>query len=84
VDRPRAATTSSKAEVLVGVGASGRDENGWKTPLPFSYPLFIIENGIRPGIVGNKNRSGINGIAKTEILAKTHNLIQIEMVLMFD
>jgi hypothetical protein len=33
-----------------------------KTPLPFPYPYFIIENGIESGIVGNGN--GINGIAK--------------------
>jgi hypothetical protein len=36
-----------------------------KTPLPFPYPYFIIGNGIETGIVGNENRSGINGIAKT-------------------
>jgi hypothetical protein len=36
-----------------------------KTPLLFSYPHFIIGNGIGSEIVGNGNRSGINGIAKT-------------------
>jgi hypothetical protein len=36
-----------------------------KNTLPFSYPHFIIENGIGSGIVGNRNGSGINGIAKT-------------------
>jgi hypothetical protein len=49
--------------------ALGRDENGRKrmekTPLPFPYPHFIIGNGIGSGIVENGNRSGINGIAKT-------------------
>jgi hypothetical protein len=36
-----------------------------KIPLPFPYPHFIIENGIGSEIVGNGNKSGINGIAKT-------------------
>jgi hypothetical protein len=36
-----------------------------KTPLPFLYPHFIIEKGIRSGIVENGNWSGINGIEKT-------------------
>jgi hypothetical protein len=40
-----------------------------KTHLPFSYPHFIIENGIESGIVENGNGSGINGIAKTNYLA---------------
>jgi hypothetical protein len=35
-----------------------------KTPLPFPYPHFIIENGIRSGIVENGNGSGINGTVK--------------------
>jgi hypothetical protein len=58
-----------------------------KTPLSFPYPHFIIGKGIGSEIVGNGNGSGINGIAKrkeTEILTETHNLIQIEMLLMFD
>jgi hypothetical protein len=58
-----------------------------KIPLPFPYPHFIIGNGIGFGIVGNGNRSVINGIAKMNgngILTETHNLIQIEMLLMFD
>jgi hypothetical protein len=42
-----------------------RDENGWKTHLPFPYPHFIIRNGIGSEIVGNGNGSGINGIEKT-------------------
>jgi hypothetical protein len=36
-----------------------------KTTLPFSYPHFIIGNGIGSGIVENRNGSGINRIAKT-------------------
>jgi hypothetical protein len=40
-------------------------ETDGKTPLPFSYLNFIVGNGIGPGIVGNGNESGINGIAKT-------------------
>jgi hypothetical protein len=36
-----------------------------KISLPFQYPHFIIGNGIGSGIVGNRNKSGINGIAKT-------------------
>jgi hypothetical protein len=39
------------------------DGNEQKTPLPFSYPHFIIGNMIGSGIVGNGNV--INGIAKT-------------------
>jgi hypothetical protein len=35
-----------------------------KPRLPFSYPHFIIGNGIGSGIAGNGNGSGINGIAK--------------------
>jgi hypothetical protein len=41
------------------------DGNRRKTHLSFPYPHFIIENWIGSGIVGNGNRSGINGIAKT-------------------
>jgi hypothetical protein len=41
------------------------DRNGWKIPLSFSYPYFIIGNGIGSGTVGNENGSRINGIAKT-------------------
>jgi hypothetical protein len=58
-----------------------------KTTLSFPYPHFIIENEIKSEIVGNGKRSGINGIAKTngnENTNETHNLIQIEMLLMFD
>lgn len=36
-----------------------------KTSLPFTYPHFIIVNGIESGIAGNGNGSGINGIEKT-------------------
>jgi hypothetical protein len=40
-------------------------ETDGKTLLPFSYPYFIIGNGVGSGIVGNGNGSGINGITKT-------------------
>jgi tellurite resistance protein TehA-like permease len=45
-----------------------RDENGRKrteNPFPVSVSAFIFGNGIGSRIVGNGNRSGINGIAKT-------------------
>jgi hypothetical protein len=42
-----------------------KDENEWKNPSSVSVSAFFIENGIRSGIVGNENGSGINGIAKT-------------------
>jgi hypothetical protein len=65
-----------------------RDENirKWtENPLLFPYPHFIIRNGIGSGIVGNENGSEINRIAKTNGNGNTNeNLIQIEMVLMFD
>jgi hypothetical protein len=55
-------------------------------PLLFPYLYFIIENRIGYEIVGNINESGDKQNyenEETEILTKTHNLIQTEMVLMF-
>jgi hypothetical protein len=39
-----------------------------KNPSPslFPYPYFIVKNEIRSERVGNENRSGINGISKTD------------------
>ena len=50
-------------KLLMHIGLGMKTDG--KTPLPFPYPYFIIGNGIETGIVGNENRSGINGIAKT-------------------
>jgi hypothetical protein len=52
-----------------------------------SVSVFYYWKRDRSEIVGNGNRSGINRIAKTNgnrILTKTHNLIQIGMILIFD
>jgi hypothetical protein len=54
---------SSACYLLASLGY--RDKTDGKTPLPFPYPHFIVGNGIGSEIVGNKNGSEINGIAKT-------------------
>jgi hypothetical protein len=46
--------------------------------------MFMIVNGIGFEIIVNRNNSGINGIVKTKILTETYNLIQIEIISMFD
>jgi hypothetical protein len=49
----------SNQGLRVGIKTDG------KSPRPFPYPRFFIENGIESGIVGNENGSGINEIVKT-------------------
>jgi hypothetical protein len=59
-----------------------RDENGRKNPSPIS--VFAFYHRKRDRVRNSREQKREQDKRNCEILTETHNLIQIEMLLMFD